>query len=156
MKGNHPKRRKDKYNPYSICELEGRYYILFKDGQGTPHEFEISEKLFHTFDAFELEDLSYLNIWDRHIEQSEIWETTLSRRAFREPEAFEETILARLQMERLHKAIASLPEVQKRRLIAYYFENLTYEEIAKREGCTKMPVKRSIENAIEKLKKELK
>lgn len=156
MKGNHPKRRKDKYNPYRICELEGRYYILFKDGQGTPHEFEISEKLFHTFDAFELEDLSYLNIWDRHIEQSEIWETTLSRRAFREPEAFEETILARLQMERLHKAIASLPEVQKRRLIAYYFENLTYEEIAKREGCTKMPVKRSIENAIEKLKKELK
>ncbi len=31
MKGNHSKRRKDKYNPYSICELEGHYYISFKD-----------------------------------------------------------------------------------------------------------------------------
>lgn len=156
MKGNHPKRRKDKYNPYSIYELEGHYYIAFKDGQGMTHEFEISEMLYHAFDAFELEDLSYLNVWDRHIEQSEIWESTLRQRAFGKMEDIEETILARIQLERLHKAIDSLPEVQKRRLILYYFENLTYEQIAQREGCTKMPVKRSIETAIEKLKKELK
>lgn len=156
MKGNHPKRRKDKYNPYNICELEGHYYISFKDGQGLRHEFEISESLYRAFDTFELEDLSYLNIWDRHLEQSEVWEPTLNRRAFHKPEEFEETILERLQMERLHKAIASLPEVQKRRLILYYFENLTYEQIAQKEGCTKMPVKRSIEAAIKKLKEKLK
>ena len=33
MKGNHPKRRKDKYNPYSIFESDGKYYIEFADGQ---------------------------------------------------------------------------------------------------------------------------
>ena len=33
MKGNHPKRRKDKYNPYIIFEMNGKYYIEFKDGQ---------------------------------------------------------------------------------------------------------------------------
>lgn len=29
MKGNHPKRRKDKYNPYSIFEFDdtGRYFV---------------------------------------------------------------------------------------------------------------------------------
>lgn len=156
MKGNHPKRRKDKYNPYSICEQGGHYYISFKDGQGVLHEFEINEQLYNTFNTFELDDLSYLNIVDRHLEQSEVWEPTLNKRAFQKPEDFEEAVLARLQMERLHKAIVSLPEVQKRRLILYYFENLTYEQIAQREGCTKMPVKRSIEAAIKKLKKELK
>ena len=30
MKGNHPKRRKDKYNPYKIYELNEHYYIEFK------------------------------------------------------------------------------------------------------------------------------
>ncbi len=33
MKGNHPKRRKDKYNPYNIFEMNGKYYIEFIDGQ---------------------------------------------------------------------------------------------------------------------------
>ncbi len=27
MEGNRPKRRKDKYNPYTICENNGHYYI---------------------------------------------------------------------------------------------------------------------------------
>lgn len=156
MIGNHPKRRKDKYNPYSICELDGHYYISFKDGQGTLHEFEISEALYRAFDTFELEDLSYLNVWDRHLEHSDVWEPTLSRRAFQKPEDFEETILEKVQLERLHRAVASLPELQRRRLTAYFFEDMTYDEIAEREGCTKMPVKRSIENAIERLKKILK
>jgi|GEM_PF-6509549 len=33
MTGNHPKRRKGKFNPYNIYELNGKYYISFKDGQ---------------------------------------------------------------------------------------------------------------------------
>ena len=33
MKGNHPKRRKDKYNPYKIYELNVHYYIEFKDSE---------------------------------------------------------------------------------------------------------------------------
>ena len=41
MIGYHPKRRKDKYNPYTICENDGRYYLSFKDGQGVRHEMEI-------------------------------------------------------------------------------------------------------------------
>ena len=37
----------------------------------------------------------------------------------------------------------------------YYFGGLTYEEIAEKEHCTKMPVKRSIDAALEKIKKFL-
>ncbi len=30
MEGNRPKRRKDKYNPYTIFEKDGQYYVSFK------------------------------------------------------------------------------------------------------------------------------
>lgn len=156
MEGNHPKRRKDKYNPYTIYEKEGYYYISFKDGQGVSHKFQISEELFNAFNSFELDDLVYLNVVDRHIEQSEVWETTLDIRAAKKADSTEDIVLKKIQVEKLHKAISILPEMQRRRMQLYYFEGMTYEQIAKKEGCTKMPVKRSIEAAVERLKKELK
>ena len=52
-----------------------------------------------------------------------------------------------------HRAISELPEIQKRRLILYYFQGLTYEQIAEMEGCTKRAVKFSVDIAVEKLKK---
>ena len=62
MKGKHPKRRRDKYNPYRICEKNGKCYIAFQDGQGVTYEGEIDKSLDDAFDRFELEDLSYLNM----------------------------------------------------------------------------------------------
>ncbi len=81
MEGKHPKRRRDKYNPYYICELEGRYYISFQDGQGVLHEFEINREIYEVFDNSELKDISYLHKWDKYIEHSEVWESTLNERA---------------------------------------------------------------------------
>ena len=43
--------------------------------------------------------------------------------------------------------------IQKRRLILYYFQGLTYEQIAEMESCTKRAVKFSVDIAVEKLKK---
>lgn len=156
MEGNHPKRRKDKYNPYTIYEKDGCYYIMFEDGQAVQHKLEIGKILYDTFDSFELRDISYLHQWDKYIEHSEMWEVTLNRRAFQPAESLEEIVFKNLQIEELHRAIKSLPETQKRRLILYFFEGLTYEQIGEQEGCTKMPIKRSIDTAIEKLKKALK
>ena len=156
MEGNRPKRRKDKYNPYTIFEKDGQYYVSFKDGQGVSHKLEISKVLYDTFDSFELSDLVYLNVVDRHIEQSEVWEATLNVRAVKKPEGIEEVVLKKIQAETLHTAMKKLPEMQRRRMRMYYFEDMTYEQIARKEGCTKMPVKRSIEAGIERLKKELK
>lgn len=62
-------------------------------------------------------------------------------------------MLKKIQIETLHTAIKKLPEMQRRRMQLYYFEGMTYEQIAKKEGCTKMPVKRSSEAGIERLKK---
>lgn len=155
MEGKHPKRRKDKYNPYSICEKGGCYYIEFLDGERKKHQFEISKEVYEAFDEFELRDISYLHQWDKYIEHSELWESTLNERTFKKPESVEEVVLEKLLVERLHRAIQKLPELQKRRLILYFYDGMTYDQIAEIEGCTKMPVKRSIDAAIEKLKKEL-
>lgn len=111
MEGNRPKRRKDKYNPYTICEKDGQYYVSFKDGQGVLHKLEISKVLYDTFDSFELSDLVYLNVVDRHIEQSEVWEATLNVRAVQKPEGIEEVVLKKIQAETLHTAMKKLPEI---------------------------------------------
>lgn len=156
MTGNHPKRRKDKFNPYTICEEDGKYYLSFRDGQGIIQKLEIDKVLYDTFNHFELDDLSHLNVVDRHLEHSEIWENTLNERAFYQPESVEDIVFRNIQIEDLHRAIRMLPDTQRRRLFLYYFEGMTYEQIAKVEGCTKMPVKRSIDGAISHLRKILK
>ena len=154
MDGHHPKRRKDKYNPYTIGTTEdGRHWLTFLDGQGDRHHVEISAAVYALFDSFELDDLSYLNEVDRHYEQSELTEASLYDRAVHRPATVEESALQSMEYAQLHRAISELPEIQKRRLILYYFQGLTYEQIAGMEGCTKRAVKFSVDIAVEKLKK---
>lgn len=153
MDGHRPKRRKDKYNPYSITERNGFYFISFKDGQGAPHKIGITKTLYNLFDASELRDLSYLNEVDRHIEQSELTEAALNRRAFSMQKSTEESALTSIENEMLHRAIAGLPETQRRRLVLYYFGELTYEQIATMEGCTFQAVAKSVVAAEKIIKK---
>ena len=147
MKGNHPKRRKDKYNPYSIFELEGKYYIEFADGQRKEYCMEISRELYEVFDSFELDDLRHLNIADRHIEQSEIYDITLHRRSRQVGESAENEAIWKIALEELYTAISMLPAIQKRRLVLYYFAGLTYEQIAEIENCSFQAIAKSVTTA---------
>lgn len=154
MKEKHPNRKKDKYNPYTLMIIDGKYYISFKDGRGVIQDIEIDQVLYELFNRFELEDISYLNRVSRHIEHSELTEASLNNRAFYKAESLEETVSRSIEYELLHKAISKLPEIQRRRLLLYFFGEMTYEQIAKMEGCTKRAVKFSVDIAIEKLKKD--
>lgn len=69
------------------------------------------------------------------------------------PKCRQETVSRCIEYELLHKAISKLPETQRRRLLLYFFGELSYEQIAKLEGCTKMAVKGSVDIALKKLKK---
>ena len=155
MEKKRPKRRKDKYNPYRIYENENGYYISFRDGEGIPQEMQISRELFDAFDCFELEDISYLNKWDRHIEHSELMEQTLNERAMNKAENVEDAILRQEQIEELRGSIGKLTEVQRRRLLMYFFGDMTFEEIGKLEGCKKASVKESVDSALIKIKKNM-
>lgn len=156
MDGNHPNRKRDKLNPYTLSVENNTYYISFTDGQGIFHKMEIDETLYAAFDGFELEDISHLNVVSRHLEQSELTEETLNHRAAIIPEPVEDSVYRRLMYEQLHTAINSLPTVQRRRTQLYYFGGYTYEQIAQMEGCTKRAVKFSIDAAITKLRNNFK
>lgn len=155
-----PKRRRSKDNPYEIYSIgvgtdQPHYYIIFTDSTGTRQELEIDKALFDTMNRFELGDLSFLNEVDNHYERSELTEASLNARAFESRRTIEETIALRDENERLHKAIALLPEKQRNRLILYYFRELTYAQIAEIEGCKYQTVQESICSALKNLKKFL-
>ena len=155
MDEKRPKRRKDKYNPYTLTEKEGKQFLSFRDGQGVFRELQIAKELFEVLNRFELDDISVLNEWDRHIEHFEQTEQSLNRRAYYKAESVEDAVLRNIEYERLHRAISELPETQRRRLTLYYFRGLTYEQIAEMEGCSHPAVIKSVSAAIEKIRKIL-
>lgn len=134
MEGRQPKRRKDKYNPYEIYEKNGKYYVSFRDGEKEYKDLEIGKNVYEAFNTFELQDVSHMNVVDRHLEQSEVWDSSLYERAIKKEESVEDTVLKKLEEEQLHNAIQKLSEIQRRRLIKYYFEEMTYEQIAQEDG----------------------
>ena len=155
---NMPKRRKSKDNPYSLNynEENNTYKVSFKDGINIFHEIEVSEKIYEAFDKFELEDISQMHKYERHIEHSEIYENTLNNRAVDKPVSLEQEVENKIMVDELKNAINLLSEVQKRRLKMYYFEDMTLKQIADIEGCSPKNIFKSIEQAKENIKKNLK
>ena len=151
-----PKRRKDKYNPYILYTKAGRYYISFVDVNNNFQEIEVSQEVFESFNKFELEDISQMNEYDRHLEHSEVEENTLYQKSVSSEQPLEEYFENVQVTENLHIAINKLPEVQKRRLKKYYFEEKTFDEIALEEGCTYQSIQRSVYRAVAKIKNILK
>lgn len=119
----HPKRRKDKYNPYTLSTESGKYYILFIDVNNHIQKVELSKKLFDSFNKFELEDISQMNEYDRHYEHFEVYEKTLNKKNVAVSQSLEE-----------------------------HFEEKTFDEIALEEGCTYQSIQRSVYRAVAKIK----
>ena len=152
MDGNHPNRKKDKLNPYTLSVENNTYYISFTDGQGVFHKQEITLDLYSVFDKFELDDISRINEASRHLSEMGLSEESLCHLIADPSESMEDRVYRRIMYHKLHKAIDQLPDIQRRRIRLYYFEGLTYEQIAQMEGCSKRAVKFSVDIALKKLK----
>ena len=155
-----PKRRRDKDNPYTIFTTgintaTPHYYLSLQDSNNMERCVEIDKPLFDAFDRFELEDISFMHKVDKHYERTEQTEASLNKRAMKPQESVEEIVSQRIEVDRLHQAIAQLPEKQRRRLVLYYLGEFTYEQIAEMEGCKHPAVMKSISSALKKLKKYL-
>lgn len=153
-----PIRNKSNDNPYTLGfdEDKNTYTVEFIDNQKVLHKVEISEKVYEAFDKFELEDISQIHKFRKHIEHSEIYEETLEHRMLNKPITIEDEVEEKILIEDIKSIIDSLPDIQKRRLKKYYFEDKTFEEIAREEGCTKRAVKFSIDIALEKISQNFK
>lgn len=153
----HETRNKDKYNPYTLEVKENNCYILkFKDSRNVLQEISITKEVYDAFDSFELEDISQIHKIRKHIEYNEVYEESLYHRSSAETVSLEDEVESKILSEEIKSAINELNEIQKRRLIKYYFYNMTYEEIASEENCTKRAVKFSIDIGIEKISKKIK
>lgn len=153
-----PKRRKHKDNPYTLefIEEKNSYRVSFRDVKGKFRRVEVNKEVYQAFDRFELDDLSELNEFDNHIEHSEVYENNLNERAMDKPLGVDKIVENNIRDEEIRKAISTLSDIQKRRIIKYYFEEKTEYEIAKEENATQQSVHIGLERAKEKLKEILK
>ena len=149
---------KSKNNPYTLGfdTIKNSYTLTFKDTSNTIQVVEINELLYKEFNQFELDDLSEMNEYDNHIEHSELYDETLYKRTVNKTMSIEEIIEYKLLKEQLNEFIKELPIIQRNRLLKYYMENKTYEEIAKEEKCTKRAIKFSVDIAIKKITEKMK
>ena len=153
-----PKRRKSKDNPYILSKDEKNniYLVSFVDGTNTYRSIKITKELYQAMDCFERQDLKEMNEYDRHTEHSEVYENTLNVRKFEKDISLEDSIIYKSTLDELKKAINQLPELQKRRIIKYYFEDKNEYQIAEEEKTTHQAIHTILVRAIKNLKKILK
>ena len=150
----HPKRRKSKDNPYILEVNDNKYTIKFKDTRNNLCELAITENLYQAFNKFELEDISQLHKYERHIEHSLIYEEQLYNRSLKKTIDLETFIIDKILIEKINEIINySLSKTQQLRLCLYFYENKTLDDIARIEGTTHQAISKSIKNSINKIKK---
>ena len=146
--------------PYKLrkeAEENGtRYFIGFRDGQGSYHELEVSEQFFIEFRQMERRNRNLLQSDERHKEFFELADEALNKRARFTPKGVDELIIEQERSELLQRIIAALPEIQRRRFLLYYEYDFNYYEIAAMEHCTASSVGKSITRAKEKIKEQMK
>ena len=150
---NLPKRRKIKDNPYT---LEVDHLLTFIDSRGNKQSIKISDELYKEFNQFELDTIKEMNEYDRHLVSYEYCDEILYHKVKGQQKLLEDIVLEKIVYEKLYQEIEKLPEIQKRRLKLYYFEEMTLEEIAQIENCTKMAIKFSINAGLKRILKNLK
>jgi len=139
-----------------IVEGITHYYVSFLDGQAIHHDTEVSHAVYLQFQNFVKIECSLRNWNERYREYSELTDESLHKRALYPQKSVEETACGNLLDEQLYMVVESLPEIQRRRFILHHEYGLTYEQIAKMEGCKRQPVTRSVERAEEKIREVIK
>ena len=136
-------------------EGETSYFISFTDGQGEFYDLEVSEAFYIEFRQMERKNRNLQQSDWRHQEASDLWDETLYDRAVRVPKSVEELIFDAEQRELLSKAIAALPEIQRRRFLLHHEYGLNYTQIGKVEHCRSQSIRQSVIRAREKVKAEI-
>lgn len=128
------------------------YHIIVKD----VCDLTVSKMEYNNFNSFISELIKYKNIYTRYIEHSEQTELNLYKKTLYKSEKIEDIVFKKSLFEKIYNAISQLNEIQRRRFIMYYLDEMTYEKIAEIEGCTKRAIKFSVDAARKNLQTELK
>lgn len=139
----------------SSDEVSIKYFVSFDNGSGQTRHAEVSEEVFADFLRTGLDNEASRYIYRRYQDlfiDSEQAEKEYSVTAL----SLEDQFLQRDIIRKLHDRLScSLSNTECRRVIMYYFHDMNYSEIAKREKVSVSTVHESISNAVKKLKKAL-
>ena len=148
-----PCRRKFKDNPYTLTSNkdENVYIINFIDSMGILQNVEVSKDIFELFDKSEKEENARFYEYAKHLMHENFNSEVIASNY-----SLEEDVFNNMTFKELKRVLDELPAIQKRRIIKYYFYDMTLEAIAKEEGCTAKAVRFSINIALEKISKKFK
>lgn len=133
-----------------------KFYNCFRDGMKKYHKVEIDKKIADIYIKSWSADKKIEHEIERHIEHSEVYENNLNSRAMDKPLSLEDEIIRKSTFKDLKNAIKELPEIQQRRIKMYYFDEMNMIQMEEKEHCSKVAIKYSLDNAIEKLKEIIK
>lgn len=144
-----PIRRKFRDNPYLLESIKEKniYIIKFNDINGK-HEVVVDKDIFDLFDKNEKYENARYFEYSKHLFHNEINYSQIKSNY-----SLEDEVINNLSLKELKYTIEMLPDIQKRRIKKYYFEEKTLEEIAMEEGCSKVAIKYSIDSALRKISK---
>lgn len=162
-----PKRNRDKNNPYYLSsDRENDTYIVTISNKDI--NVRITKEVFDLMDELEKNEAKLIQRDKRHlvfnkyvIEQNEesltheeIMEVFFYKRAKDKPKSLEDKVIEEIENKKLYKALHSLSNLHRRRILLYYKHNLSFSQIAEIEGCSKVAIKYSIDKALEELRKK--
>jgi len=137
-------------------DKNGKFYVEFIDGMNVYRVIEVDKKIYEAMKEFELIEKSQKNKIDRHITKFEYTDEELYKKALDKSLRIDELIEKNILIEELKYAINQLSEIQKRRIMKYYFENYTIEQIAKSECTTHQAISKSLKKSLKLLEKLIK
>lgn len=146
-----PIRRKFKDNPYTLLIEDNNYYVLFRDNKNIFHKEKVSKEVFDLFDENERYENAYFFEYSTKIAKS-----IIKIENIKDSFSVEDKAINNIDIQNIKEIINKLPNIQKNRIIKYFFEDKTLQQIAQEENCTKMAIKLSIDIAIEKILKKIK
>lgn len=151
----HPRRRKCRDNCYELIKLENHFIVKFKDAMYHMNSIEVNEEIYQVMNQFELDDLKLLHEFERHIEHSEIYEETLYNKSFQKQESLENKVMTNFLVHNLIEVMEFLPYCQRKRIVLYFFQNLSLEQIAQIEETSHQAISKSIKNGMSKIRRML-
>ncbi len=87
----------------------------------------------------------------RHLTLGGYIEGETEERMTKETESLEDMMIHQMELETLQKAVQSLTQVQRERLHLYFFEGLTFRQIAEKTGISDRSVRESVEASLKKI-----
>ena len=137
-------------------EKTNQYFIYFKDSIGKDCKIEIDEKVFEVYMKSRKEYIKIKNQYTKYEEHSELTELTLYNRSFKVSESIEDIVIQKQIMNDFEKIINEVKKPHNKRLKMYLFDDMTIQEIAKKENKSERTIRYSLTKGLTETRKKLK